>query len=76
VFKLPEIFSILKEIKNNNNQNEYYLPDVVEIYRRKNQSFSDLILRDYREALGANTKEELEQLNYIYHLLFASEKKY
>jgi len=76
VFKLPEIFSILKEIKNNNNQNEYYLPDVVEIYRRKNQSFSDLILRDYREALGANTKEELEQLNYIYHLLFASGKKY
>jgi hypothetical protein len=35
-----------------------------------------LILRDYREALGANTKEELEQLNYIYHLLFASGKKY
>ncbi|GIX40404.1 MAG: hypothetical protein KatS3mg129_0137 [Leptospiraceae bacterium] len=72
VFKLPEIFAILKEIKNNNNQNEYYLPDVVEIYRKKNQNFGDFILNDYRESLGANTKEELENLNHIYNLLFTA----
>lgn len=70
VFKLPEIFDILKEIKSNNNQNEYYLPDVIEIYKKKNQIFGDFILQDYREALGANTVEELENLNRIYNLLY------
>ncbi len=70
VFKLPEIFSILKEIKNSNKQNEYYLPDVIEIYRGKGQYFMDFILEDYRESLGANTKEELEYLNQVYSLIF------
>lgn len=70
VFKLPEIFDILKEIKSNNKQNEYYLPDVIEIYKKKNQIFGNFILQDYREALGANTVEELENLNRIYNLLY------
>lgn len=71
VFKLPEIFDIIKEIGNNNSQNEYYLPDVIQIYRNKNLFFGDYILHDYREALGANTKEELEYLNTIYNLIFS-----
>lgn len=66
VFQLPEIFSILKEIKNNNKQGEYYLPDVIEIYKKQNKNFSCFTLKDPIEAMGANTKEELENLNEIY----------
>lgn len=66
VFQLPEIFLKLKEIKNNNKQGEYYLPDIIEIYKKENKNFSCFILKDSREAMGANTKEELEKLNEIY----------
>ncbi|MFN3604203.1 MAG: sugar phosphate nucleotidyltransferase [Leptonema sp. (in: bacteria)] len=66
VFTLPEIFDILKKIKNNNKQGEYYLPDVIEIYKQEKKHFSCYTLKDSREAMGANTKEELKKLNEIY----------
>lgn len=66
VFRVPEIFAELKEIKNKNSQKEYYLPDVIEISRLKNKKFLDFMLDDHREALGANTREELNLLNSIF----------
>lgn len=57
---------MLKLVKNNNIQGEYYLPDIIEIYRNQNQYFSSFILENPIEASGANSKEELQKLNEIY----------
>ncbi len=68
VFTLPEVFSLLKLVKNNNKQGEYYLPDIIEIYRNQNRYFSCLLLENSYEALGANSKEELQMINEIYKI--------
>ena len=66
VFQIPEIFNILKKIDSNNNQNEYYLPDAIKIYRDLNRPFRCVLLDDHRESLGANTQEDLLHLEEIY----------
>jgi UDP-N-acetylglucosamine pyrophosphorylase len=62
IFDAPEIFQILKNIGSENAQNEYYLPDAVEIFRSQGQNVGSLILDDAIEAMGANSKEDLEIL--------------
>ncbi|MCS7206237.1 MAG: NTP transferase domain-containing protein [Leptospiraceae bacterium] len=69
VFRLPGVFHVIKQINNHNVQKEYYLPDVIKVYRKQNQFFSVYTLQDSREAFGANTIDELNELNRIYYLL-------
>lgn len=62
IFQIPAIFEILRRIDSNNRQNEYYLPDAIRIYAEQGQQFRCVLLEDSRESLGANTPEELGQL--------------
>lgn len=62
VFRSPEIFEILDKIGSDNAQGEYYLPDAIEIFRSRGGQVGALILEDSIEALGANSKEDVEQL--------------
>lgn len=66
VFRIPEIFAVLKQIDSNNKQNEYYLPDAVKLYRERGDQFRCVLLDDYRESMGANTREDLVQLEQIH----------
>lgn len=66
VFRIPEIFSLLKQIDSNNQQNEYYLPDAVKLYRQKGDQFCCVMLEDHRESMGANTPQDLMQLEQIH----------
>lgn len=66
VFRIPDIFTVLRQIDSNNKQNEYYLPDAVKLYRERGEPFFCVQLDDYRESLGANTREDLLQLEQIY----------
>lgn len=59
VFKNKELFEGLKEIKNDNVQNEYYLTDLVEIFNRKGLSTNAMIVDDPDETMGVNDRVDL-----------------
>ena len=62
IFECPEVFSVLREVGSNNAQGEYYLPDVVALYRARGQGVNALSLDDSGEAQGVNSPVELNRL--------------
>ena len=53
------LFSALEKVNNNNQQNEYYLTDIVEIACREGVTVKSFIASDYIEVMGINTVEEI-----------------
>ena len=53
------LFSALAAVKNNNQQREYYLPDIVVIGLAQGQVIETARVDDAREMRGVNTREEL-----------------
>jgi bifunctional UDP-N-acetylglucosamine pyrophosphorylase / glucosamine-1-phosphate N-acetyltransferase len=64
-FALEPLFGALRQIATGNAQNEYYLTDLVEIYRRQGQVVEALQIDDPDELLGVNSREELALMNTI-----------
>jgi bifunctional N-acetylglucosamine-1-phosphate-uridyltransferase/glucosamine-1-phosphate-acetyltransferase GlmU-like protein len=65
VFDAEWLWNNFKKIENNTNiQKEYYLTDLWQI-ASENGDKIDSITIDPKEALGANTKEELEMLEKL-----------
>lgn len=62
-FKNTLLFEGLKDIKNNNAQNEYYLTDLVEIFNKKGQSVNAMIVKDADETMGVNDRVDLAKAN-------------
>lgn len=62
-FKNKLLFEGLKEIKNENAQNEYYLTDLVEIFHKKQQSVNAMIVDDPDETMGVNDRVDLAKAN-------------
>ncbi len=60
-----DYFYLLEEIKNNNSKQEYYLTDIIKIMKEKRLNVS-YVEGDKNECVGANTTEELKELNKIY----------
>jgi bifunctional UDP-N-acetylglucosamine pyrophosphorylase/glucosamine-1-phosphate N-acetyltransferase len=61
-----KLFASINEIKSNNRQNEYYLTDIVRIFREKGFRISGYTAEDYWEISGANDKYQLMQIeNYL-----------
>ena len=46
-------------VKNDNQQGEYYLPDIVAIGLAQGQTIETVQVADAREMMGVNTREEL-----------------
>ena len=63
-FEAKWLWKNLKIIQNNNTQKEYYLPDLVKIAMKEKKKIESIDI-DPREALGANSKEELEILEKL-----------
>ncbi len=63
-FDAKWLWDNLEKIKNNNVQNEYYLTDLFKI-ASKNGEKIEAVKIDPHEALGANSKEELEILEKL-----------
>lgn len=61
IFNAKFLWENLRKIKNENAQNEYYLTDLLHIASREGEKIETVKIEPY-EALGANTKEELEIL--------------
>lgn len=60
-FDNQELFEALEKVDNNNAQGEYYLPDVLEILKDKNEKVSAYQLENMNEALGVNNRVALSQ---------------
>ncbi|MBR2990200.1 MAG: NTP transferase domain-containing protein [Solobacterium sp.] len=62
-FRNEALFEGLKELTNNNAQHEYYITDLVEIFRRKGLTVRALISEDPAELQGVNDSVELAAAN-------------
>lgn len=67
VFQKEKLFSALKEITNDNAQNEYYLPDTLKILNDRDEVVAGHILDDFVEAAGINSQAQLAQLETEYY---------
>lgn len=59
------LFSLLKDLDNNNAQNEFYLTDTVSIYFRKGGKPSAFLANDPVEFIGINTQEQLKDAEEV-----------
>jgi bifunctional UDP-N-acetylglucosamine pyrophosphorylase / glucosamine-1-phosphate N-acetyltransferase len=59
VVSAPFAFAALSEVKNHNQQSEYYLPDIVAVGLAQGADVETVRVDDVREMLGVNTREEL-----------------
>ena len=64
-FDLHPLFASLKQIGSANAQGEYYLPDLVKIYRDRGLTVDTVTLEDPREILGVNSRGELAQIGQL-----------
>lgn len=64
-FDLAPLFDALHGIGTANAQGEYYLPDLVKIYRARGLKVETFVVDDAREILGANSRKELAELGSI-----------
>ena len=67
-FDLEPLFDALRQIGSTNAQSEYYLPDLVQIYRRRGLTVEAVTLEDPREILGVNSRNELAQIGRVMRL--------
>jgi bifunctional UDP-N-acetylglucosamine pyrophosphorylase/glucosamine-1-phosphate N-acetyltransferase len=58
-FDLEPLFEALRQIGSENSQGEYYLPDLVRIYRERGRVVETVTLADPEEILGVNSRNEL-----------------
>ncbi|MCB5249955.1 MAG: sugar phosphate nucleotidyltransferase [Candidatus Cloacimonadales bacterium] len=61
-FDIKALFAALKKVDNKNEQNEYYLTDVLEILYKENKRIDAIVLEDVSEAAGINSQEQLAEL--------------
>lgn len=64
-FDNQALFRALKEVSNDNAQGEYYLPDVIEILRNKDQKVSAFLTPNDEETLGVNDRVALAQAEKV-----------
>ena len=59
VFDNARLFEALKNINTNNAQGEYYITDVIGIFRENGEKVGAYILKDFDESLGVNDRVAL-----------------
>ncbi len=64
-FDLAPLFDALRGLGAHNAQGEYYLPDLVAIYRRRRLRVETLTVEDPREVRGVNSRAELAEVSRI-----------
>lgn len=67
VFDNRTLFEALLEVGNNNEQGEYYLPDVIGIIQNRGGKISAYQMADFDEALGVNDRVALAKANQIFY---------
>ncbi len=65
-FRYPDLAVVLSGLTANNSQGEYYLTDAVSLLRRAGRRAAVVCADDYRELLGVNTVEQLDDAARVY----------
>jgi len=65
-FKAGEMFGALKQTSNQNQQQEFYLTDTIEILYKAGKTVASVVLEDLMEVSGVNSQEQLAELEDIY----------
>ena len=66
-FKAKPLFEALKEVKPNNQKNEYYLTDTIAILSRREWLVRSVLSEDPHEVLGVNSPMELAKVRLVYN---------
>ena len=61
IFDNKALFSALENLTTDNAQGEYYLTDVIEIFKKQGKTVTAHILEDFDESLGVNDRVALAQ---------------
>jgi bifunctional UDP-N-acetylglucosamine pyrophosphorylase/glucosamine-1-phosphate N-acetyltransferase len=61
----PLLFELLKKTDNRNDQQEYYLPDVVTLARAEGLKVNAVVMKDADEMLGVNDRAQLSAVESI-----------
>jgi bifunctional UDP-N-acetylglucosamine pyrophosphorylase/glucosamine-1-phosphate N-acetyltransferase len=64
-FDLAGLFDALHGIAAENAQREYYLPDLVQIYRERGRTVEVVTVADPNEVLGVNSRSEMAAVNRL-----------
>jgi bifunctional UDP-N-acetylglucosamine pyrophosphorylase/glucosamine-1-phosphate N-acetyltransferase len=64
-FDVGPLFSALRAIAAANAQGEYYLTDLIAIYRRRRRPVGTLVVEDPTEVRGVNSRTELAELSAV-----------
>ena len=62
IFKIPEVFKILNNIKTNNASKEYYLTDAIGLAQQSNMQIKAIKIANSDEVVGINTADQLKEL--------------
>ena len=64
-FDLPPLFEALRSIASQNAQGEFYLTDLVAIYRRRRLPVETLLVENVQEIRGINSRSELAEVSRL-----------
>jgi bifunctional UDP-N-acetylglucosamine pyrophosphorylase / glucosamine-1-phosphate N-acetyltransferase len=64
-FAVEGLYDALKNIAAENVQGEYYLPDLIAMYRRQGRGVETLLVSNVNEIRGVNSRAELAALSHI-----------
>ena len=62
IFKIPEVFEVLNNIRTNNASKEYYLTDAIGLAQQSNMQIKAIKIANSNEVIGINTADQLEEL--------------
>ena len=66
MFKSWTLFNLLPMVGNNNSQNEYYLPDVLNLILEKNEKVAIEKIKPSIEIQGVHNTGQLSEMNDYY----------
>lgn len=64
-FNIKALLQVLNDIKNDNAQGEFYLPDAIKLLLEKGLNVNAYISESEKTVLGANSPKQLSELNKI-----------
>ncbi|WP_163329047.1 bifunctional UDP-N-acetylglucosamine diphosphorylase/glucosamine-1-phosphate N-acetyltransferase GlmU [Desulfurobacterium thermolithotrophum] len=64
-FDPKKLFEALKEIDNNNAQGEYYLPDVLKVFKCKGWKVVPVVVKNFSTVMGVNNRYELSKAEKV-----------
>ena len=64
-FDNKELFAALHQIKNDNAQGEYYLPDVMEIFQKQGKVVAAYQMKNFEESMGVNDRIALSNATKV-----------